>query len=154
VLIASPGDTGRERDAVEKALHGWNNARAEHEQIHLAPWRWELHAVPELGGSAQAIIDRQAVDACDVVIAVFNAYLGTATDNAASGTAHEIIRAHRAGKPVHVYFSTEPLPRETKPHELKRLNDFKAEMRAEGLLGDYAGVEISSSRFATPSSTT
>ena len=27
VLIASPGDTGRERDAIEKALHGWNNAR-------------------------------------------------------------------------------------------------------------------------------
>ena len=24
VLIASPGDTGRERDAIEKALHGWN----------------------------------------------------------------------------------------------------------------------------------
>lgn len=141
VLIASPGDTGRERDAIEKALHGWNNARAEREQIHLAPWRWELHAVPELGGSAQAIIDGQAVDACDVVIAVFNAYLGTATDDAASGTAHEIIRAHRAGKPVHVYFSTEPLPRETKPEELQRLNDFKAQMRDEGLLGDYSGVE-------------
>lgn len=141
VLIASPGDTGRERDAIEKALHGWNNARAEREQIHLAPWRWELHAVPELGGSAQAIIDGQAVDACDVVIAVFNAYLGTATDDAASGTAHEIIRAHRAGKPVHVYFSNEPLPRETTPEELKRLNDFKAQMRSEGLLGEYSGVE-------------
>ena len=32
VLIASPGDTGRERDAIENALHGWNNARAEREQ--------------------------------------------------------------------------------------------------------------------------
>jgi nucleoside 2-deoxyribosyltransferase len=102
---------------------------------------WELHAVPELGGSAQAIIDRQAVGSCDVVITVFNAYLGTATDDAASGTAHEMLRAHQAGKPVHVYFSTEPLPRETKPEELKRLNDFKAQMRAEGLLGDYFGVE-------------
>ena len=36
--------------------------------------------MPELGGSAQAIIDRQAVDDCDLVVAVFNARLGgTAT---------------------------------------------------------------------------
>ena len=33
------------------------------------------------------------------MIAVFNAYLGTATDDAASGTAHEIIRGPPGGKP-------------------------------------------------------
>jgi hypothetical protein len=141
VMIASPSDTGRERDAIEKALYGWNSARAEREQIQLAPWRWESHAVPELGGSAQDIIDRQAVESCDVVIAVFNARLGTATDDAVSGTAHEIIHAHRAGKPVHVYFSTEPFPRDTKPEEIARLNAFQRQMRGEGLLGEYSGVE-------------
>lgn len=141
VLIASPGDTSRERDAIEKALHGWNSARAEREQIQLAPWRWETHAIPELGGTAQDIIDRQAVETCDVVIAVFNARLGTATDDAVSGTAHEIIHAHQAGKPVHVYFSTEPFPRDTKPEELERLNNFQAQLRNEGLLGEYSGIE-------------
>lgn len=141
VLIASPSDTGRERDAIEKALHGWNSSRAEREQIQLAPWRWETHAIPELGGTAQDIIDRQAVKTCDVVIAVFNARLGTATADAVSGTAHEIIEAHRAGKPVHVYFSTEPFPRDTKPDEIQRLNDFKDQLRGEGLLGEYAGIE-------------
>jgi hypothetical protein len=141
VLIASPSDTSRERDAIEKALHGWNSSRAEREQIQLAPWRWETHAIPELGGTAQDIIDRQAVETCDVVIAVFNARLGTATADAVSGTAHEIIHAHRAGKPVHVYFSTEPFPRDTKPEEIQRLNAFKDQLRGEGLLGEYAGVE-------------
>ncbi|MCX2931698.1 hypothetical protein ORI20_15560 [Mycobacterium sp. CVI_P3] len=140
VLIASPSDTIRERDAIEKA-HGWNSSRAEREQIQLAPWRWETHAIPELGGTAQDIIDRQAVETCDVVIAVFNARLGTATDDAVSGTAHEIIHAHGAGKPVHVYFSTEPFPRDTKPEEIQRLNDFKDQLRGEGLLGEYASVE-------------
>jgi hypothetical protein len=90
----------------------------------LAPWRWETHAIPELGGTAQDIIDRQAVETCDVVMAVFNARLGTATDDAVSGTAHEIIHGHRAGKPVHVYFSTQPFPRDTKPEKLQRLNNF------------------------------
>ena len=141
VLIASPGDTRRERDAIEKALHGWNSSRAEREQIQLAPWRWETHSVPELGGTAQDIIGRQAVESCDVVIAVFNARLGTATDDAVSGTAHEIIHAHRAGKPVHVYFCTEPFPRDTKPEEIARLNAFQDQLRAEGLLGEYASIE-------------
>jgi hypothetical protein len=107
----------------------------------LAPWRWERHAVPELGGSAQAIIDRQAVDDCDLVMAVFNARLGTATDDAVSGTAHEILRADAEGKPVHVWFSTEDLPRDITPEELKRLNDFKIDMQTHSLLGSYDGIE-------------
>ena len=97
--------------------------------------------MPELGGSAQAIIDRQAVDDCDLVIGVFNARLGTATDDAVSWTAHEILRADAAGKPVHVWFSTERLPRDITPDELKRLNDFKDQLQAKALLGEYASVE-------------
>lgn len=141
VLIASPGDTAPERDAVERALHGWNSSRAEREQIMLAPWRWETHAVPELGGSAQSIINSQAVDSCDVVLAIFDSKLGTATEAAVSGTAEGIQRAHSAKKPVHVWFSTEPLPREIQPQELERLNAFKATMRTAGLLGEYSSPD-------------
>jgi hypothetical protein len=141
LLIASPGDTGPERDATEEAFIDWNNARAEREQIVLVPWRWERHAVPELGGAAQSIIDRQAVDACDLVYAVFNARLGTATDDAVSGTAHEILRAHAAGKPVHVWFSTGGYPADITPEELKRLQDFKNDLQTQSLLGTYGSVE-------------
>ena len=140
-LIASPGDTGPERDAVEAALHGWNSARAEREQIMLAPWRWETHAVPELGGSAQSVINSQAVDSCDVVLAIFDSKLGTATEAAVSGTAEEIERAHAAGKPVHVWFSDEPLPRGIQGAEVDRLNDFKKQMESAGLLGSYSSPE-------------
>lgn len=141
VLVASPGDTAPERDAVERALHGWNSSRAEREQIMLAPWRWETHAVPELGGSAQSIINSQAVDSCDVVLAIFDSKLGTATEAAVSGTAEEIQRAHSAKKPVHVWFSTEPLPREIQPQEIERLNAFKEKMRTAGLLGEYGSPD-------------
>lgn len=141
LLIASPSDTGSERDAVERAIHGWNAARAEREQIMFAPWRWETNAVPEMGGSAQSIINSQAVDACDLVIAIFDSRLGTATDAAVSGTAEEIQRATAAGKPVHVWFSGEPLPRDTTAKELGRLEKFKAQMMQAGLLGSYANPE-------------
>jgi hypothetical protein len=141
LFVASPGDTARERDAIEQAIVDWNNARAEREQILVVPWRWERHAVPELGGSAQSIIDRQALNDCDLVVAVFNSRLGTATDDAVSGTAHEILRADSDGKPVHVWFSSEPLPRDITPDELKRLYDFKRQLEANALLGSYSGVE-------------
>jgi hypothetical protein len=55
VLIASPGDTAEERDAVERSLHGWNASRAEREQVILLPRRWESDAVPRLGGGGQSI---------------------------------------------------------------------------------------------------
>lgn len=141
VFIASPSDTTEERDAVERALHGWNGSRAEREQIILSPWRWETHSVPELGGSAQSIINSQAVDDCDIVIAVFDARLGTATEDAVSGTAEEIDRASKAGKQVHVWFSNEPLPRDIAADELTRLREFKKRMESSGLLGEYANID-------------
>ena len=52
-----------------------------------------------------------------------------------SGTAREIERTADAGKPVHVYFSNEPVSRSVDPKELARLNKFRAEMEAKGLLG-------------------
>lgn len=141
ILIASPGDTIEERDAVEGSLHGWNASRAEREQVILLPQRWETHAVPRLGGSGQSIINEQLVDAADVIIALFDTRLGQATDDAVSGTADEIQRAHKAGKPVHVYFSGEPLPRDVNAEQLTALRDFKASLQSQGLLGTYANPE-------------
>ena len=42
---------------------------------------------------------------------------------------------------MHVYFCTEPFPRDTKPEEIARLNAFQDQVRAEGLLGEYASIE-------------
>lgn len=138
ILIASPGDTTEERDAVSDAIQGWNAARAEKEQVVLFPWRWEKHAVPVLGDTAQGVINAQAVDSADIVIAIFDSRLGKETENAVSGTAEEITRAHAAGKPVHVWFSTEDLPRGVDPEQLTKLNSFKEELGKQGLLGEYA----------------
>lgn len=138
VLIASPGDTTDERDAVERSLHGWNASRAEREQVVLLPRRWETDAVPRLGGSGQSIIDSQLVNDADIVIALFDSRLGQATEDAVSGTAEEIQRAHEAGNPVHVYFSEEPLPRDVDAQQLTALRDFKDSLQSQGLLGSYA----------------
>lgn len=141
VLIASPGDTTEERDAVERSLHGWNASRAEREQVLLLPARWETDAVPRLGGSGQSVINEQLVDRADIIIALFDSRLGQATEEAVSGTAEEIKRAHEAGKPVHVYFSEEPLPRNVDEKQLTALRRFQASLESQGLLGRYANPE-------------
>lgn len=141
VLIASPSDTSEEREAVERALHAWNADRSEREEIVLLPRRWETNAVPRLGGSGQSVINDQLVDRADIVIALFDSRLGMATKAAVSGTAEEIQRSHDAGKPVHVWFSEEPIPRGADLKQLKALEDFKATLMPLGLLGAYASPD-------------
>lgn len=143
VLIASPGDTTDERGAVERSLHGWNASRAEREQVILLPARWETDAVPRLGGSGQSVINEQLVDRADIMIALFDSRLGQAAEEAVSGAAEEIQRAHEAeaGKPVHVYFSEEPLPRNVDEKQLAAPRKFQASLEFRGLLGRYANPE-------------
>lgn len=141
VLIASPGDTTEERAAVERALHGWNADRSEREQIVLLPRRWETDAVPRLGASAQGVINEQLVDRADIVLALFDSRLGMATGAAVSGTAEEIERSHEDGKPVHVWFSEEPIPRGADLDQVKALEHFKQTLSPLGLLGSYASPD-------------
>lgn len=137
VLIASPGDAAEERAVVRDILNDWNVLRGRRAGVVILPWLWERHAVPQLGGRPQAIINAQAVDRADVVIACFDGRLGTATGVDVSGTAEEINRAADLGKPVHVYFSAEPLPRDVDPQQLIALRVFKSDLEARGLLGSY-----------------
>ncbi len=103
--------------------------------------RWETHAVPRLGGSGQSIINEQLVDVVDVVIALFDSRLGMATEDAVSGTAEEILRADKADKPVHVWFSDEPIPRDADFKQVQALEEFKQTLQPLGLLGSYASPD-------------
>ena len=139
VLIATPGDTVEEVAAIMQSLHTWNGRRAEAEGVILLPRHWKSDTVPLLNADGgQAVVNSQIVDDADIVIAVFDRRLGSATMGSVSGTAHEIERSSEAGKPVHVYFSDEPIERKAIDlQELARLNDFRAEMEAKGLVGVY-----------------
>lgn len=137
VVIASPGDATEERAVVRDRLNDWNVDRGRREQVALLPWLWERHAVASMGGRPQALINAQAVDQADIVVAFFDSRLGTSTGVDVSGTAEEVNRAVELGKPVHVYFSREPLPRDVDPDQLKALAQFKEGLANRGLLGDY-----------------
>ncbi len=137
VLVASPGDTEDEQAATEAALHAWNTSRARREGVVLLPRLWRTSAVPRLGGDGQQVINGQLVDRADIVIAVFDSRLGQATAVAVSGTAEEVLRSHEAGKPVHVWFSNEPVARGADLEQLQALASFKEDLKSLGLLGSY-----------------
>jgi hypothetical protein len=137
VLVASPGDALEERAAVREALVDWNINRGRRDNIALLPWLFERHAVARVGQRPQAVINGQAVDQADVVVAFFDSRLGTATGVDVSGTAEEINRAADLGKPVHVYFSEEPLPRDVDGEQLEALRAFQADLEQRGLMGRF-----------------
>ncbi|EJF35698.1 DUF4062 domain-containing protein [Actinomyces massiliensis] len=137
VMIASPSDVPEARDAVEKAVHGWNDANAMNKSVILQPWRWETSAVPVMGAHPQKLINAQGVDDSDIVFALFGGRLGSPTPDAISGTAEEVDRALELGKPVHLYFSTAPLPNDIDTAQLDALRAFKKDMQDRGLLGEF-----------------
>lgn len=144
ILIASPGDTTASRDAAEKAMADWNRERAEDSKTMLLPRRWETDSVPLLGaGDAQEVISKQLVRDADILIGIFYTRLGTPTSRGVSGTAEEIEEVIAAGKPVHVYFSEEPVPHDVDIEQLTALRKFRADLEAEnrGLLGTFSSPD-------------
>jgi hypothetical protein len=147
VLIASPSDAGEARDRIERTVREWNAARAVAAGVILEPVRWETHGIPELGADAQSVLNEQIVDACDIVMAIFDARVGTATARAVSGTVEEIQRAHGAGRPVHVWFSTAPLPRDVDTGQLDAVRELQRSL--PGLIGEYADLNDLAYRVRT-----
>lgn len=141
IMIASPSDVGEERDAVEAALHGWNASNSKTKKVILQPWRWESSSVPVLGGHPQKLINAQGVDDSDIVFALFGGRLGAPTRDAVSGTVEEIDRADDLGKPVHVYFSTAPVPHNADLEQLGAVREFRGELQKRALYGTFSTTE-------------
>ena len=142
VLIASPGDTGQARVLLRDVLQEWNSLHAEDSRVMLLPVMWERDATPEMGDRPQGIINKQLVDASDILVGIFWTRLGTPTSEAESGTAEEIERFIRDGKPVLIYFSQEPVvPNSIDAAEYERLNAFRENLKARGLFDGYSSQE-------------
>jgi hypothetical protein len=128
VLIASPADLSDERKAATEAINDWNAQHAVAEATVLLPVKWETHATPEAGVRPQGALNHQIVDSCDLLIGMFWTRFGTNTGVAESGTAEEIERFVRDGKPAMLYFSRRPIdPNKIDLKQQKKLRAFKNE---------------------------
>ena len=141
ILIASPGDVQEERKILAEVIYEWNSVNSRDRRVVLLPLRWETHSAPGMESPAQAIINVQVVDQCDMAIGVFWTRLGTPTSEAESGTAEEIERVGKAGKHVMLYFSKAKVDIDQLDiAEYSRLKEFKAKTYPQGLTESYSST--------------
>lgn len=138
VMIASPGDVASERSIIRDVVYEWNAVHSNARKIVLLPIGWETHSSPDMGASAQSIINHQVLAKCDLLIGVFWTRIGTATEAYESGTVEEIERHIDSEKPTMLYFSSQPVAMDTVDLEqVTKLKDFKNSCRSRGLYESY-----------------
>jgi hypothetical protein len=141
ILVASPSDCYQERKAVPEIIYSWNAANSLRSAAILEPVLWETHATPAMGDRPQALINKQLVQQCDVLIGVFWTRLGTYTGVAESGTVEEIEEFRKDGKPVLLYFSSVPVVPESIDHgQYQKLIAYKKTLQDQGIVFSYDSV--------------
>jgi hypothetical protein len=140
-LLISPSDVDAERLAVTEAISLWNAQVGNALNARVEAVAWETHAVPDLRGSAQEVINSQLVDGCDFGIALFWTRLGSPTKSARSGSMEEIDLLTRQGSRVLVYQCTRAIPQERlRDDQYAQLQQAVVGFRERGLLGQFDSV--------------
>ncbi len=148
VMIASPSDVSAERSIIREVLSEWNVVNADIRKQVLLPVGWETHSVPEMGDRPQAIINKQILHDCDLLIGVFWTRIGTATGEYASGTVEEIEEHIKAERPAMLYFSSAPvMPDSVDSEQYRQLKEFRQSCQSRGLYEPYSDVQDFRSKF-------
>ena len=148
VMIASPGDVQAERNAVREILTEWNALHSREHSLVLLPVGWDTHSAPDLGGRPQSIINERVLVRADVLVGIFWTRVGSPTGKAISGSVEEIDEHRRAGKPVMLYFSDQPVaPQVLDPDQYAKLKAFKAWAQGQGLVASFESVDDFKAQF-------
>lgn len=141
VMIASPGDVAAERSIVREVLAEWNAVNSLTRGIVLLPVGWETHTSPEMGERPQAIINKQILQDCDLLVGVFWTRIGTATGEHLSGTVEEIEEHIKAGRPAMLYFASKPVELDSVDREqYEKLKKFRTSCESRGLLEKFSDL--------------
>lgn len=139
VFLASPSDVAEERNIVRDVIGDWNAANSFDRGVVVEPVGYESHTEAQLGSDPQDIINKQLLDRCDFLIAIFWTRLGTPTETEVAGTVEEIKRFGelKGEDRVLVFFSERPCSPSVDPGKLAKLIDFKEQMLGKGFCLTY-----------------
>lgn len=141
VMIATPGDVAAERNAIRQALADWNNAHSEARKIVLMPVGWDTHSSPEMGERAQALINKQVLAGCDILVGAFWTRAGTPTGEHASGAIEEIEEYLKQHTQAMLYFSSAPVVLDSvDANQYAQLKEFKDSCKSRGLFASYVDL--------------
>lgn len=151
VVAVSPGDVAAERERLEIVIAELNRDESVRRGRVLHLLRWETHSRPGLDESGpQGLIDGLIrIDEADIVVGVFWKRFGTPTDDAGSGTEHELRLAwelwEQQRRPdVLLYFcrrSFSPPSRRSEVEQLARVVAFRESLPAPQAYWEYTEVD-------------
>ena len=148
VMIACPSDVSIERQMAKDAVQEWNSINSEDKQIVLMPMSWDTHSSPKMGERAQEIVNKQVLEHCDLLVAIFWTRLGSPTGDSRSGTVEEIEKHIKTGKPVMIYFSSAPVHLDSvDDKQYQALQGFKHECEHKGLIEIYDTISEFNEKF-------
>jgi hypothetical protein len=138
VMIASPSDVPSERNIVREVVYEWNAVHSQSRKIVLLPVGWETHSTPEMGERAQAILNEQILEKCDLLVGIFWTRIGTDTGEFVSGTVEEIEKHVASDKPAMLYFYGQPVEEGSVDKEqYSKLKEFRESCQKGGLYATY-----------------
>jgi hypothetical protein len=148
VMIACPSDVATERQVIIDVIQEWNSINSEDRQIVLMPISWQTHSSPKMGERAQEVINKQVLEHCDLLVALFWTRLGSPTGNSRSGTVEEIEKHLDSGKPTMIYFSSAPVRLDSVDEkQYKILQEFRQECEQRGLIEKYESISEFRDKF-------
>jgi hypothetical protein len=153
IFVSSPSDVGEERKVLDEVVRQVNETDGQDKSIRLELFRWERNVVPQIGPSAQKVVDDQT-PAYGIYLGIMSKRFGTPSGPYGSGTEKEfrdaLERWGKTGAPwILFYFNAAPMSFGTQK-ELKEYNrvwKFRNELQKLGLVGTYEGVRGSERGF-------
>lgn len=151
LLVSAPSDLPEEDlRAAFDAVARWNVLYGQQQGANVLPTHWRQHSAAEHGTRPQASLNKQLVEAADVLIALFWHRLGCPTGEAESGTVEEIEEASAHGAYVGVLKCVRAIPPgELDADQVSRLDTFLDEIRSNSLILEYEGAEALRERVDT-----
>jgi hypothetical protein len=141
ILIAASNDVIAEQKAIQEIISSWNTKYSAKMKAVCLPVLLETHLVQEMSDRPQAILNKQIIKDCDILIGVFWTRIGTDTALAESITIEEIKEFLKAGKSVMIYLSSAPVvPGSIDLKHYGKLMKFMDECLKQGLVNNYDSI--------------
>lgn len=137
IMIGCPGDIKEEVDMAIKVIYHWTTLHAEQHSTVLLPIHWTTNSYPEHGAHPQTLLNGQLVSKSDMLVGIFGARVGTATDKSQSGTIEEIEEHIKAGKPVMLFFRRQNDTAKIPAFEIEKLQSFKSSIQKRDFYREY-----------------
>ena len=95
-----------------------------------------------MGERPQAIINKEVLESCDLLVGIFWTRIGTPTGISKSGTIEEIQKHVKLGKPAMLYFSNAPIePDSVDQTQYDQLKKFREECKQKGLIVTFSDTQ-------------